>query len=185
MTRHAKLGQQLIVLTTGIIFHASVMAESLSKEQYERQISRADVNFQSAKNACVALKDNAQDICMAKVKGRNDIVKALLKAQFEPTLEHQVEARIVMAEADFEIAMQKCDESSVKNKAFCINKAQIIKDQSIADARAMSKTTRLFSNNSKLFMSFNRHTNQLIGQQIDQYIYAKPIYYKSAKRFFV
>lgn len=184
MTRHKKLRQQLIVFTAGVILHTSLMAEGLSKEQYKHQISRADANYQSAKNQCTALKDNAQDICMAKAKGRYDIAKALLKTQFEPTLEHQVDARIVAAEANFEIAIQMCDESNVKDKAFCTNQAQIIKDQSIADARAMTKTSRL-DLNSKRQLIFNQRIGQQISQQIDQSIYAKPINQNSTKRIFV
>ncbi len=173
--------KQWILLAVGVTFHVGVMAESLSKDQYEQQTKRVEANYESAKDQCSALKDNAQDICMAKAKGRNSIAKALLKAHFEPTLEHQVDARIVTAEANYAIAIAICGSSTIKNKASCTNQAQILKDQSIANARAMAKTTRLERNQNGLLMSLNQRKNP----SKDQYIYAKPLPAQSAKRIFV
>ncbi len=133
-----KFTAQLILLTSCLVFNVSAIAESMSKNQYELQDKKLEAEYESAKNRCDTLKGNVNDICIAKAKGRRSVAKAELKARFNPTLENRVDMRIAMAEADYVVAVEECD--NIEDNALCISRAIATKDRAIADARAVSKT---------------------------------------------
>lgn len=133
----AKFIAPLVLLTSCLVFNASAIAESMTKNQYELQDKKLETEYESAKNRCDTLKDNANDICTVKAKGKRSVAKAELKAKFDPTLENQVDMRVARAEADYVVAVEMCDD--IKDNALCISQAINTKDKAIADARAVSK----------------------------------------------
>lgn len=146
-----KFGKHFLLLTTTIFLITgflstsflitSAMAKTMTKDQYQFLEKNLEFEYTSAKDKCDVLKDNANDICSVQANTKRSVSKAILKASFEPTLENQVNARIAIAEADYAVAVEICDEA--KDKSVCINQANVIKDQAIADARAVNKTSQL------------------------------------------
>ncbi|MES2500219.1 MAG: hypothetical protein V4605_07135 [Pseudomonadota bacterium] len=130
---------RLILLTGFVAFNSAAMAENMSKSQYQRLENNLETRYESAQERCDALKNNAKDICMIEAKGRRDVSKAALKASFEPTLQNEVDVRIAVAEADYAVAVEVCDDS--KDKSLCKQQALEIKDKAIANARAVRKTS--------------------------------------------
>ena len=73
--------------------------------------------------------------------GQRKVTEAYLNARLNPTLENNVNARIVLANTTYEVAVEMCDSKSEKQA--CINAANLIKDKSIANARAFTNPSDL------------------------------------------
>lgn len=130
-----QLSNQLIVLATSLVLSNGAMAEAMNKDQYELEQRNTESAFESAMKRCNTLKDNPKDTCVVAAKGKMKITMATLKANFEPTLENKVDARIALIEANYALSNEKCDDA--KDKSACIEQAKNIKDKEIANARAV------------------------------------------------
>lgn len=89
-----------------------------------------------------ARRCNPQDICLAEAKRRQQVTTAELEARYEPTRETHHDAHVVKAEADYEVAKERCDNLDGNTKDVCMKEAKAAKTIAAADADAEHKTTQ-------------------------------------------
>lgn len=117
---------KLSVFTTAILltFNVGVMAQSLSKNDYEARKDTINAQYKAAKEKCDALSGNAKDICEVEAKGHKNVAIAELEASHEPTNKTRAEALKARAEADYDLAKEKCDDLSGNAKDVCVKEAK-------------------------------------------------------------
>jgi len=118
-----------------------VAAAPISKDSYEAAVRNAEAQYKSDKDACSARSGNAKDICLEQAKGKEAIAKADAEAAYKNTPKAREEASVVRAEANYNIAKQRCDDLSGNAKDVCLKDA----NASLVAAKADAKVDRVAS----------------------------------------
>ena len=72
---------------------------------------------------------------MAEAKGNEKVAKAELKARNDATAEARYEARVARAEADYEVAKERCDDKAGNPKDVCMKDAKAAEVKAKSDAK--------------------------------------------------
>ena len=130
----------VITLAMGLTFSVGAMAEGMSKEQYKSFEKNIEAEYKVSKAGCDSLSGNANDICVAEAKGKQSVAKADLEASYKPSVKARYKAAIAKADADYSVAIEKCDDKGGNDKDVCVKEAKAEKVHGMADAKAQMKT---------------------------------------------
>ena len=95
-----------------------------SKANYDQAVKDADAQYKVAKQTCSSLSGNAKDICLAEAKGKNSVAKADAEAAYKNTAKARENARVVHAQAIYDVAKEKCDDLAGNPKDVCVKEAK-------------------------------------------------------------
>jgi len=129
------------MMAAALAFSTGVSAESMSKEQYKSEMTRIKGEYESAKQRCDTLSGNAKDVCVAEAKGQEKVAKADLEAHQKNTEKARTDARVAKAEADYDVAKERCDDKSGNEKDVCVKDAKAALTRAKADAKADAKVS--------------------------------------------
>ena len=107
----------------------------LSKDGYAMAKTDADAQYKVDKDACASLAGNAKDICMAEAKGKDNVAKADAEAAYQNTAKHRENARVARAQANYDVANEKCDDLAGNAKDVCVKEAKAGLVKGKADAK--------------------------------------------------
>lgn len=113
---------------------AGSVGAAMSKEDYKAQTDRIKADYKAANDKCGPLKANAQDICKAEAKGNYNVAKAELEQQYKPSPRNEAKAKTEKADADYKVAVEKCDDLAGNAKASCKTDAKAAMKTAKADA---------------------------------------------------
>lgn len=123
MIRNQNLFNALIAATllasTGLAY-----ADDASKVRYDAAVDAAKATYKADKEACSPLSGNAQDVCIEEAKAKEKRAKAKAKAEHENTAKARLDAHIESADADYDVAKEKCDDRSGNDKDVCVKEAK-------------------------------------------------------------
>jgi hypothetical protein len=136
-----KLNINAIALAIGLAFSVGAMAEGMSKDDYKAGKEKIATDFKAAKAGCGSLSGNANDICAAEAKGKENVALADLEVSYKPDVKTRYAARIARAEADYSVARERCDDQAGNVKDVCVKEAKSAEIAAKADAKARMKTT--------------------------------------------
>jgi hypothetical protein len=97
-----------------VVTTAEVKAE---KERIEKE-------YEAGKDKCKSHSGNARDICMAEAKGRNKVALAELEERNEPSAKSRQKLKLTKAEAEYDVAKEKCDERAGDTRDACMKEAK-------------------------------------------------------------
>jgi hypothetical protein len=121
-----------LALGAGLVFGATAMADDMTHAQYESQEQGIKADYKAAKARCDAMKGHAEDVCEAEAKGNASVARAELEARHEPTARNIEDARKARAEANYSVAMERCDDKSGNAEDVCEKDAKA----ALAEAKA-------------------------------------------------
>jgi hypothetical protein len=155
MTKKMKMTKLMIALfvTTALGFAGSAAAQMyapkttstpMSKDSYTIAKTSADAQYKLDKDACSSLSGNAKDICLAQAKGKDNVAKADAEAAYENTPKAREAARVAHAQANYDVAIEKCDELTGNPKDVCVKeaKAELVKGKADAKVDRVATDTR-------------------------------------------
>jgi hypothetical protein len=85
------------------------------------------------------MSGNAKDICMAEASGKEKVAKAELEANYKPSGKASRKVRDEKVEADYKVAMEKCNDKGGNVKDVCVKEAKAAMKSAKADAKANKK----------------------------------------------
>jgi hypothetical protein len=94
------------------------------------------------------MSGNRKDVCEAQAKGKEKVAKAELEANYKNTDKARYDARVAKADADYDVAKEKCDDLSGNRKDVCVKEAKAAHTKAQGEAkvaRADAKTMRTAS----------------------------------------
>src|SRR5512141_783912 len=100
------------------------MTAPISKASYTQAVKDADAQYKIDKDACSLLSGNAKDICVAEAKGKDSVAKADAAAAYKHTPKARENARIARAQANYNVAIEKCDDLAGNPKDVCVKEAK-------------------------------------------------------------
>ncbi len=108
---------------------------AISKASHDQMVKDADAQLKAAKAACASLAGNAKDVCLADAKGKHSIAKADADAAYKNTAKARESARVAHAQANYDVARERCDDLSGNPKDVCIKEAKAALVKGKADAK--------------------------------------------------
>ena len=96
----------------------------MSKDSYTMANENAEGQYMVDKDACSPLSGNAKNICAAEAKGKYNVAKAEAEAAHENTPKAREHARIAHAQANHDVAIEKCDDLAGDRKDVCVKEAK-------------------------------------------------------------
>jgi hypothetical protein len=131
-----------IAVAIGFMFSAGAMAQNMSKNDYKAGMDSIAAEYKSNKASCESLSGNANDICMAEVKGNEKVAKAELEARNKNTNQARYDALVTKAEANYSVAKEKCDDRAGNVKDVCLKEAKAAETAAKADAKSQMKISK-------------------------------------------
>jgi chromosome segregation ATPase len=133
-----------LLAAAGIAFAGAASAadeHGMSRDQYKADKDRIEAQYKSQRDQCKAMKGNAADICNAEAKGKDKVAKAELEANYKNTEKARYDARVARADADYDVAKEKCDDMSGNQKDVCVKEAKASHTKAKADAKVARADT--------------------------------------------
>jgi len=115
---------------------AAYAADDVAKANYKAARENAVVTYNAARAQCDALSGKPKDICIAEAKADEKRSKANAEAQYKNTPEAKMKARIEIAEADYEVAKEKCNAQMGSAKSACVKQAKAAYANAKIDAKS-------------------------------------------------
>jgi hypothetical protein len=97
---------------------------AMTKAQYNAEKERIGAEYDTAREKCNVFGGNAKDICLAQAKGNNLVARAELDERNEPSPKARYNVGIVKAEAEYNVARERCDERLGAAKDACLAEAK-------------------------------------------------------------
>lgn len=129
----------LVALAAGASFSLTAQAQSLTQAEYKAEKEKITATYKTDRAACDKDKGNAKDICIAQAKGKEKIDKANLQERYEPSEKHRYNARMAKADADLNVAKERCDDQSGPAHDSCRKDAKAAHTAAKAQAKAQKK----------------------------------------------
>jgi hypothetical protein len=107
----------------------------MSKADYTQAVKDADAQYKIDKKACASLSGNAKDICAAEATGDQKVAKAQAEAAYKHAPKDREHARIAYAEANYKVAIERCDDLAGNPKDVCVKEAKSALVKGKADAK--------------------------------------------------
>lgn len=137
------LKMSALTMALGLVFSMSAMAENMTKDQYKLQETKINAEYKYAKVRCESLAGNAEEICDAEEKGKRNVAKAELEYNFSSTVKTRYNLHVAKADAEYSIAMEKCDAKDGNDEDVCEKEAKAAKVHALADAKAQMSTSKV------------------------------------------
>ncbi|QNN57581.1 hypothetical protein H9K76_01380 [Diaphorobacter ruginosibacter] len=102
----------------------SLSGFALTGDEVKAEKNNIDAQYKSAMAQCKTQNGNAKDVCEKQAKGNEKVARAELEARADPTESRQYKARLARADADYEVAKERCDDQSGNAKDVCKKDAQ-------------------------------------------------------------
>ena len=112
-----------------------------TKADYEAAKDRADAAYKTASTTCKSMAGNPKDICIAEAKAARTKTTSMAEADYKNTPKARAEASTNVADADYDVAKQRCDAKTGNDKDVCVKEAKAAQVKTKADAKAAEKST--------------------------------------------
>ena len=108
---------------------------AMTKEAFKAAEERIEATARSERKACATRKGRMAELCTKEAKAREKVALAELEAEYEPGLDSWQEARYVKAEAEYDVAREKCDDLKGAGRDRCIQAAKSTREAAIRLAK--------------------------------------------------
>ena len=132
---------QAAALCVGSLLFCSGASAAGDKAVYTDAKTSAKATYETDKKACDAMKDNAKDICVAEAKAKRVKTEENAEAAYKNTPKAREHAIHEIAEADYKVAKERCDDKKGNDKDVCVKEAKAMMTKAVADAKATKKGT--------------------------------------------
>ena len=130
------------VAAFGLMAGVAVPALSAgNRGDYDATKSRAEADYKAAVDRCKSLAGNPKDICEAEAKAARTRSTAMAEADYKNTPKAHADAMSDVADADYDVAKQRCDAKVGNEKDVCVKEAKAAQVKAKADAKASEKSS--------------------------------------------
>jgi hypothetical protein len=130
-----------LAVCIGTLAFASGSYAAGDKAAYESAKASAKSTYEAAKAKCDALSGNAKDICVAEAKAARTRTDENAEAAYKNTPKAREHAISEIAEADYKVAKERCDDKTGNDKDVCVKVAKAALTKAKADAKVTRVST--------------------------------------------
>jgi hypothetical protein len=136
-------------LCCGAALFCATAGAAGDKTAYEQAKTSAKSTYDADKKACDSMTGNAKDICVAEAKAKETKTEMTAEAAWKDTPKAREHATHEIAEADYKVAKERCDDKAGNAKDVCVKEAKAAMTKTQADAKAAMKSTDAHMDASK------------------------------------
>jgi osmotically-inducible protein OsmY len=124
--------KRVVFLSAAALISTCALAQNVDRAAYKSAWDKAESDYKVAKNKCKPMKGNAEDVCKEEAK------VALAQAQLDITQKYKntpsdvSRAEHKVAEAQYDLAKEKCDDQSGAAKSACKSEAKASYERTLA-----------------------------------------------------
>ena len=100
------------------------------------ELERIDAEFDAARERCNNLAVQTRNVCLAEARAERRIRKVELAAHSQGTTKARYDARVARAEAEFEVAKERCGVHAGAERETCVADARTREARAKDEARA-------------------------------------------------
>lgn len=133
--------KKILCVSLAALFSTSMaVAQAADNPAYKAAKDKAESDYKVAKDGCKSLKGNAEDVCKEEAK------VAEARAMLDATSQHQntpkdvEKARKKLADAEYDLAKERCDDMSGSAKSACKSDAKSAHKTALASTGTTSTT---------------------------------------------
>jgi hypothetical protein len=115
-------------------------AHGMSREQKNAAEDRIEEAAKAEKKACKSMSGNAKDVCEAEAKAKEKVAKAELDYQYSATERNRVKLADMKAEAEYEVAKERCEDQTGDARSACKKQAKEHEQAARAEIRKSAKS---------------------------------------------
>jgi len=133
--------KKILCMSLAALFSTSfAVAQAADNDAYKAAKNKAESDYKVAKDNCKSLKGNAEDICKDEAKVAE--ARAILEAtkQHQNTPKDVEKAQRKLADAEYDLAKERCDDMSGSAKSACKSDAKSAHKTALANAGTTSTT---------------------------------------------
>jgi hypothetical protein len=128
------------VVVAGAIAFATGAHAAGDRNAYESAKASAKSAYEAAEKQCDAMNGNAKDVCVAEAKAARTKADAQAEATYKATPKAREHAAEEIAQANYKVAKERCDDRTGNDKDVCVKVAKAELTKAKADAKAHRKT---------------------------------------------
>jgi hypothetical protein len=113
---------------------AGAQTSRISDSEAAAAKSAIEADYKAARAACDRMSGNAKDLCMAAAGGGEKVAKAELEHRRSGSAADARKVALARADADFDLAKERCDDFGGPDKDVCMKRAQDSYARAKADA---------------------------------------------------
>ncbi|AKU24157.1 BON domain-containing protein [Massilia sp. MB5] len=135
--------KKLALITLAMMASASIaVAQNADSSAYKAAHDKATSDYKAAKDKCSdTLSGNAKDVCQEEAKVARARAESDAVAQHKNNKRDLEKAHKKVAEAEYDLAKEKCDDLSGDAKSACVSQAKSVRDTSLASIKSGSYST--------------------------------------------
>ena len=131
------------LLLGALIAAPALQAASMSADDFRAAKSRIAAEFKEQMAACDRFTENPRDVCREQAKGKEKVARAELEYNRSADPKDATKLAMTKADASYEVAKEKCDDRSGRDKDICVKEAQTIRAKAMADAKMNQKVAEV------------------------------------------
>lgn len=135
-TRPERLLDALVV---GLAVPTIAIAATMTRADYNAAKDRATADYKAAQAKCDAVAGAERDVCLADAKAAERRAKAEADASFKNTTGARRDARLEIADAEYDAAKARCKLASGHERDVCMAEAKARENKAKAEAKANAK----------------------------------------------
>ena len=122
----SSLAQAVAICAGAVLFVGGAGAADTKgdKATYDQAKASAKAAYDTDKKACDSLAGNAKDICVAEAKAKRTRTDENAEAAYKNTPKAREHATHEIAEADYKVATERCDDKAGNDKDVCVKEAK-------------------------------------------------------------
>ncbi|MTW10922.1 BON domain-containing protein [Pseudoduganella eburnea] len=133
--------KKILCISLAALFSSSVaLAQNVDRNAYKAAEDKAESDYKVAKDNCKSLKHNAKDICKEEAKVAQRRAELDATTQYQNTPKDVEHAKKKLADAEYDLAKERCDDMSGSQKSACKADAKAAKKDAIAAAENPNAT---------------------------------------------
>lgn len=111
----------------------------MNKDEAKAAHDRIEETAKAEKKACESMKGNVQDVCEAEAKAKEKVAKAELEYRQSGSEGDRVKLAEIKAEADYEVAKEKCEDLAAAQQSECKAQAKATEKAAREQVKSSSK----------------------------------------------
>ncbi|MEC5387851.1 hypothetical protein VVD49_19115 [Uliginosibacterium sp. H3] len=119
----------------------AALGASAASPAEKQEKERISAEYKMEVQKCSTLSGNPRDVCKAEAKAHEDKAEAKLESELHPSAKASKNMQETYADADYKVAMEKCDAFTGNDKDVCKKEAKAAKVMALETAKTNKEIT--------------------------------------------
>ncbi len=128
-----------LIASAAMLAAAGASAATMTRADYGAAKDRISAQYKADSSSCDGFSGNAKDVCVQQAKGKENVARAELEANYTGKPDDHAKVAVVKADSTYAIAKEMCDDKAGNAKDVCVAEAKATHTKQLADAKLEKK----------------------------------------------